>query len=63
MVIETTKKMNGGEKVVLVPHSMGAVFTMYFLKWVEAPEPQGALFLSRPLSFMLLFSSDVDSPV
>jgi phospholipid:diacylglycerol acyltransferase len=41
MTIETTIKMNGGEKVIIVPHSMGCVFLMYFLKWVEYPAPLG----------------------
>jgi hypothetical protein len=43
MTIETTIKMNGGEKVIIVPHSMGCVFLMYFLKWVEYPAPLGKI--------------------
>jgi phospholipid:diacylglycerol acyltransferase len=32
---------NGGNKVVAVPHSMGALYFMHFMKWVEAPAPMG----------------------
>lgn len=36
LLVETNK-----EKVVVVPHSMGSLFFLFFLKWVEAPCPQG----------------------
>ncbi|CAA0836903.1 Phospholipid\\x3adiacylglycerol acyltransferase 1 [Striga hermonthica] len=32
---------NGGKKVVVVPHSMGALYFLHFMKWVEAPAPMG----------------------
>ena len=32
---------NGGHKAVIVPHSMGALYFLHFLKWVEAPAPMG----------------------
>jgi hypothetical protein len=30
-----------GHKAVVIPHSMGALYFMHFLKWVEAPTPMG----------------------
>ncbi|PWA83772.1 Lecithin:cholesterol/phospholipid:diacylglycerol acyltransferase [Artemisia annua] len=30
-----------GEKVVVIPHSMGALYFLHFMKWVEAPPPLG----------------------
>ncbi|XP_023744465.1 phospholipid:diacylglycerol acyltransferase 1 [Lactuca sativa] len=30
-----------GEKVVVIPHSMGALYFLHFMKWVEAPPPMG----------------------
>ncbi|KAF9591731.1 hypothetical protein IFM89_006077 [Coptis chinensis] len=32
---------NGYKKVVVVPHSMGVIYFLHFLKWVEAPPPMG----------------------
>lgn len=32
---------NGDKKVVVFPHSMGAVYFLHFLKWVELPAPVG----------------------
>lgn len=32
---------NGYKKVVVVPHSMGVIYFLHFLKWVEAPPPVG----------------------
>ncbi|KAL8138561.1 hypothetical protein V2J09_004562 [Rumex salicifolius] len=39
--IELMVATNGGKKAVVVPHSMGAVYFMHFMKWVEAPAPMG----------------------
>lgn len=36
MFVETNR-----EKVVVVPHSMGSLYFLFFLKWVEAPAPAG----------------------
>lgn len=30
-----------GKKVVVIPHSMGALYFLHFMKWVEAPAPMG----------------------
>lgn len=30
-----------GKKAVIVPHSMGVVYFLHFMKWVEAPAPVG----------------------
>ncbi|KAG0592410.1 hypothetical protein KC19_1G249900 [Ceratodon purpureus] len=30
-----------GHKAVVIPHSMGSLYFMHFLKWVEAPTPMG----------------------
>ncbi|KAI3754157.1 hypothetical protein L1987_53935 [Smallanthus sonchifolius] len=30
-----------GEKVVVIPHSMGTLYFMHFMKWAEAPPPLG----------------------
>lgn len=30
-----------GKKAVIVPHSMGAVYFLHFMKWVETPAPVG----------------------
>lgn len=30
-----------GNKAVVIPHSMGSLYFMHFLKWVEAPSPMG----------------------
>jgi len=32
---------NNNNKVVVVPHSMGAIYFLHFLKWVELPPPMG----------------------
>ncbi|KAK4409028.1 putative phospholipid:diacylglycerol acyltransferase 2 [Sesamum angolense] len=32
---------NGYKKVVVVPHSMGVLYFLHFMKWVEAPPPMG----------------------
>lgn len=39
--IEIMYATNGDKKVVVLPHSMGAVYFLHFLKWVEAPAPMG----------------------
>nr|WKY18106.1 phospholipid:diacylglycerol acyltransferase 1-2 [Paeonia rockii] len=30
-----------GKKVVVIPHSMGVLYFLHFMKWVEAPAPMG----------------------
>lgn len=39
--IELMVATNGGNKVVVIPHSMGALYFLHFMKWVEAPAPMG----------------------
>ncbi|KZV42615.1 phospholipid:diacylglycerol acyltransferase 2 [Dorcoceras hygrometricum] len=39
--IELMYVTNGHKKVVVVPHSMGAIYFLHFIKWVEAPPPMG----------------------
>ncbi|GAB4853748.1 Phospholipid:diacylglycerol acyltransferase 1 [Ancistrocladus abbreviatus] len=39
--IELMVATNGGNKVVVVPHSMGVLYFLHFMKWVEAPAPMG----------------------
>ncbi|KAG6570836.1 putative phospholipid:diacylglycerol acyltransferase 2, partial [Cucurbita argyrosperma subsp. sororia] len=39
--IEVMYETNGGNKVVVVPHSMGVLYFLHFMKWVEAPPPMG----------------------
>ncbi|BBN19482.1 phospholipid:diacylglycerol acyltransferase [Marchantia polymorpha subsp. ruderalis] len=39
--IETLYETNDNNKVVVVPHSMGALYFLHFMKWVEAPKPMG----------------------
>ncbi|ESQ37531.1 hypothetical protein EUTSA_v10002852mg [Eutrema salsugineum] len=39
--IELMYVTNGYKKVVVVPHSMGAIYFLHFLKWVETPLPNG----------------------
>ncbi|KAI3520575.1 hypothetical protein L1887_10025 [Cichorium endivia] len=39
--IELMYITNGNKKVVVVPHSMGVIYFLHFLKWVEAPPPMG----------------------
>ncbi|CAJ1979198.1 unnamed protein product [Sphenostylis stenocarpa] len=39
--IELMFVSNGYKKVVVVPQSMGAIYFLHFLKWVETPPPMG----------------------
>ncbi|KAB2606599.1 phospholipid:diacylglycerol acyltransferase 2 [Pyrus ussuriensis x Pyrus communis] len=39
--IELMYVTNGYKKVVVVPHSMGAIYFLHFMKWVETPPPKG----------------------
>ncbi|KAK1396963.1 PDAT [Heracleum sosnowskyi] len=39
--IELMVATNGGNKVVVIPHSMGVLYFLHFMKWVEAPAPVG----------------------
>ncbi|MED6193005.1 Phospholipid:diacylglycerol acyltransferase 1 [Stylosanthes scabra] len=39
--IELMVATNGGKKVVVIPHSMGVLYFLHFMKWVEAPPPMG----------------------
>lgn len=39
--IEVLVATNGGKKAVIVPHSMGVLYFLHFMKWVEAPAPMG----------------------
>lgn len=39
--IELLVATNGGNKVVVIPHSMGVLYFLHFMKWVEAPTPVG----------------------
>ncbi|KAD6118631.1 hypothetical protein E3N88_09902 [Mikania micrantha] len=39
--IELMVEINGGEKAVIIPHSMGVLYFLHFMKWVEAPPPMG----------------------
>lgn len=39
--IELMYLTNGRKKVVVVPHSMGVIYFLHFMKWVEAPTPMG----------------------
>ncbi|EEF48026.1 phosphatidylcholine-sterol O-acyltransferase, putative [Ricinus communis] len=39
--IELMVATNGGNKVVVLPHSMGVPYFLHFMKWVEAPAPMG----------------------
>ncbi|KAG9455013.1 hypothetical protein H6P81_007917 [Aristolochia fimbriata] len=39
--IELMFRTNGDKKVVVVPHSMGVLYFLHFMKWVEAPPPMG----------------------
>lgn len=32
---------SGGKKAVIIPHSMGVLYFLHFMKWVEAPAPMG----------------------
>ncbi|KAJ8448243.1 hypothetical protein Cgig2_025167 [Carnegiea gigantea] len=39
--IELMVATSGGKKAVIVPHSMGVLYFLHFMKWVEAPPPMG----------------------
>ncbi|XP_028752093.1 phospholipid:diacylglycerol acyltransferase 1-like [Neltuma alba] len=39
--IELVVATNGGNKAVVIPHSMGVPYFLHFMKWVEAPAPMG----------------------
>ncbi|KAL3699140.1 hypothetical protein R1sor_017162 [Riccia sorocarpa] len=39
--IETLYETNDNNKVLAVPHSMGVLYFLHFMKWVEAPKPMG----------------------
>lgn len=39
--IEFMVASSGGKKVVIIPHSMGVLYFLHFMKWVEAPAPMG----------------------
>ncbi|CAI5526846.1 unnamed protein product, partial [Closterium sp. Naga37s-1] len=39
--IEMLVQTNEGRKAVVVPHSMGVLYFLFFIKWVEAPAPLG----------------------
>nr|GEW68503.1 phospholipid:diacylglycerol acyltransferase 1 [Tanacetum cinerariifolium] len=39
--IELMVATNGGNKAVIIPHSMGVIYFLHFMKWVEAPAPMG----------------------
>ncbi|XP_057977691.1 phospholipid:diacylglycerol acyltransferase 1-like [Malania oleifera] len=39
--IESMVATNGGRKAVIIPHSMGVLYFLHFMKWVEAPAPMG----------------------
>nr|QQL95683.1 phospholipid:diacylglycerol acyltransferase 1 [Triadica sebifera] len=39
--IELMVATTGGNKAVIVPHSMGVLYFLHFMKWVEAPAPMG----------------------
>ena len=39
--IELMVATNGGKKAVIIPHSMGVLYFLHFMKWVEAPAPMG----------------------
>lgn len=39
--IELMVSTNGGNKAVIIPHSMGVLYFLHFMKWVEAPPPMG----------------------
>ncbi|KAI5059452.1 hypothetical protein GOP47_0025771 [Adiantum capillus-veneris] len=39
--IELLVQTNNGNKVVAVPHSMGTLYFLHFMKWVESPAPMG----------------------
>ncbi|XP_051147592.1 phospholipid:diacylglycerol acyltransferase 1-like [Andrographis paniculata] len=39
--IELMVATNGGNKAVITAHSMGVLYFLHFMKWVEAPAPMG----------------------
>ncbi|CAI9100675.1 OLC1v1037824C2 [Oldenlandia corymbosa var. corymbosa] len=39
--IELMVATSGGKKVVVIPHSMGVLYFLHFMKWVEVPVPMG----------------------
>ncbi|KAL6972675.1 Phospholipid:diacylglycerol acyltransferase 1 [Sarracenia purpurea var. burkii] len=39
--IELMVATNGGKKAVIIPHSMGVLYFLHFMKWVEEPAPMG----------------------
>lgn len=39
--IELMVATSGGKKVVVIPHSMGVLYFLHFMKWVETPPPMG----------------------
>lgn len=39
--IELMVASSGGKKVVVIPHSMGVLYFLHFMKWVEEPAPMG----------------------
>lgn len=39
--IELMVATNNGKKAVILPHSMGVLYFLHFMKWVEAPAPMG----------------------
>lgn len=39
--IELMYVTNGYKKVVVLPHSMGVIYFLHFIKWVESPPPMG----------------------
>ncbi|KAJ9190371.1 hypothetical protein P3X46_001583 [Hevea brasiliensis] len=39
--IELMVATNGGNKAVIIPHSMGVLYFLHFMKWVEEPAPMG----------------------
>ncbi|GAB2267756.1 Phospholipid:diacylglycerol acyltransferase 1 [Dionaea muscipula] len=39
--IELMVSTNSGNKVVVIPHSMGVLYFLHFMKWVEEPAPIG----------------------
>lgn len=39
--IELMVATSGGNKAVIIPHSMGVLYFLHFMKWVEAPAPMG----------------------
>ncbi|KAI4377463.1 hypothetical protein MLD38_015082 [Melastoma candidum] len=40
--IELMVATSGGKRVVVIPHSMGVLYFLHFMKWVEATPPMGS---------------------